>query len=68
MERPDEGRRPDPPNPTSHTQGVSVGETIYSANFFIASLSNFFFFTSVNAFSLLPLYIKALGEIGRAHV
>ncbi|MGH7410994.1 MAG: MFS transporter [Candidatus Methylomirabilis sp.] len=40
---------------------MSVGETIYSANFFIASLSNFFFFTSVNAFSLLPLYIKALG-------
>ena len=61
MKRPNKGRRPDPPNPTSRTKGVSAGETIYSSNFFIASLSNFFFFTSVNAFSLLPLYIKSLG-------
>lgn len=61
MNRLNKGRRPDPPHPTSRTKGVSTGETIYSSNFFIASLSNFFFFTSVNAFSLLPLYIKSLG-------
>lgn len=36
-------------------------DTISSFNFFIASLSNFFFFTSLNAFGLLPLYIKTLG-------
>ena len=35
--------------------------TISSFNFFVASLANFFFFASLNAFSLLPLYIKTLG-------
>ncbi|MDE2059966.1 MAG: MFS transporter [candidate division NC10 bacterium] len=39
----------------------SVDDTISSLNFFIACLSNFFFFASLNAFSLLPLYIKTLG-------
>lgn len=39
----------------------AVDDTISSFNFVVASLSNFFFFASLNAFSLLPLYIKTLG-------
>ena len=41
--------------------GPPSGETIYTANFFIAFFANFLFFCSVNAFNLLPLYIKSLG-------
>ncbi len=61
MPRMDEDRLADPPSRSVPRSGAPVGDTIYSPNFFIASLSNFFFFTSVNAFSLLPLYIKVLG-------
>ncbi|MCZ7624460.1 MAG: hypothetical protein C3F12_07840 [Candidatus Methylomirabilota bacterium] len=46
---------------TREARDSAVGDTIPSFNFFIASLSNFFFFASLNAFSLLPLYIKTLG-------
>ncbi|MCI0409519.1 MAG: MFS transporter, partial [Acidobacteria bacterium] len=61
MDRPDEAQLSDPLNRTCQARGASVGESIYSSNFFIASLSNFFFFASANAFSLLPLYIRSLG-------
>jgi MFS family permease len=57
----DEGRLADPPGAGFRPPASAVGDTIYSSNFFIASLANFFFFSSVNAFSLLPLYIKVLG-------
>ncbi|MGH7370046.1 MAG: MFS transporter, partial [Candidatus Methylomirabilaceae bacterium] len=61
MARMDEGRLADPPGASLPPSAASVSHTIYSPNFLIASLSNFFFFSSVNAFSLLPLYIKVLG-------
>lgn len=48
-------------SPTRQARDRSIDDTIPSFNFFVASLSNFFFFTSLNAFSLLPLYIKTLG-------
>lgn len=48
-------------NPTHQGRGGSIDETISSFNFFVAFLANFFFFASLNAFSLLPLYIKTLG-------
>src|SRR5574337_2206667 len=48
-------------SPTSQARESSVDETISSFNFFVACLANFFFFSSLNAFSLLPLYIKTLG-------
>ena len=48
-------------SPTHRARDGSIDETIPSFNFFVASLANFFFFASLNAFSLLPLYIKALG-------
>ncbi|MBI2883324.1 MAG: MFS transporter [Candidatus Methylomirabilis oxyfera] len=48
-------------SPTRRARDRSIDDTIPSFNFFVASLSNFFFFTSLNAFSLLPLYIKTLG-------
>jgi MFS family permease len=48
-------------SPTRQARDSAVGDTISSFNFFVASLSNFFFFASLNAFSLLPLYIKTLG-------
>ncbi|MBZ0168435.1 transport protein, belonging to the Major Facilitator Superfamily, of which narK is a member [Candidatus Methylomirabilis lanthanidiphila] len=47
--------------PTVQARESAVNDTISSFNFFVASLSNFFFFASLNAFSLLPLYIKTLG-------
>ncbi len=49
------------PNETRQSRRGSSGETIYTSNFVIAFLANFFFFGNVNAFNLLPLYIKALG-------
>ncbi|WP_337288065.1 MFS transporter [Candidatus Methylomirabilis sp.] len=48
-------------NQTRQARDGSVDETISSFNFFVACLSNFFFFASLNAFTLLPLYIKTLG-------
>lgn len=48
-------------SPAHQARARTVGDTISSFNFFVASLSNFFFFMSLNAFSLLPLYIKMLG-------
>lgn len=48
-------------SPTSQARESSADETISSFNFFVACLANFFFFSSLNAFSLLPLYIKTLG-------
>jgi MFS family permease len=61
MGRPDRRRSPERPGPIRGSSTGPEAEAIYSAGFFIASLSNFFFFASANAFSLLPLYIKALG-------
>ena len=61
MDRPDHTPSSNPLNRTRQARGAPVGDAIYSSNFFIASLSNFFFFASANAFSLLPLYIKSLG-------
>ena len=61
MSPPDVGRLPHQPSPGRQRNDGSADEAIYTSRFFIASLSNFFFFSSVNAFSLLPLYIKALG-------
>lgn len=49
------------PSPVSSASDRSVGDTISSFNFFVASLANFFFFAGLNAFSLLPLYIRTLG-------
>src|SRR5574337_2020045 len=48
-------------SPTRRAPDRSIDDAIPSFNFFVASLSNFFFFMSLNAFSLLPLYIKTLG-------
>src|SRR5574337_711317 len=48
-------------SPTRRAPDRSIDDTIPSFNFFVACLANFFFFTSLNAFSLLPLYIKTLG-------
>jgi MFS family permease len=48
-------------SPAHQVGDGTVGEAISSSNFFIACLANFFFFASLNAFSLLPLYIKTLG-------
>ncbi|MDE2180497.1 MAG: MFS transporter [candidate division NC10 bacterium] len=48
-------------SPTPQARDSAGDDTIASFNFFVASLSNFFFFASLNAFSLLPLYIKTLG-------
>lgn len=48
-------------SPTRQARDRAVDDTIPSFNFFVASLANFFFFSSLNAFSLLPLYIKTLG-------
>src|SRR3989304_4476468 len=61
MSPPDVGKLPHQPSPGRQRNDGSADEAIYPSRFFIASLSNFFFFSSVNAFSLLPLYIKALG-------
>jgi MFS family permease len=61
MNRPGEGRSSDDADRGVQPVETSVGAGIYTSNFFVATLSNFFFFTSVNAFSLLPLYIKDLG-------
>jgi len=61
MSPPDVGRLSHQPSPGRQRNDGSADEAIYTSRFFIASLSNFFFFSSVNAFSLLPLYIKALG-------
>jgi MFS family permease len=51
----------DPPSDSPQREDPSADETIYTSNFFNAFLANFFFFANVNAFTLLPLYIKALG-------
>lgn len=61
MDQADEGLFADPPNESPSDEGASAAETIYTPNFFTAFLANFFFFCSVNAFNLLPLYIKTLG-------
>lgn len=61
MDRPGKGQFVTLSSPTRQARNGSVDETISSLNFFVASLSNFFFFASLNAFSLLPLYIKTLG-------
>lgn len=61
MDRPGKGQVVILSSPTRQAQDGSVDETISSFNFFVASLANFFFFASLNAFSLLPLYIKTLG-------
>ena len=61
MSPPDVDRSSREPSQNRRRKVTSSGEAIYTSSFFIASLSNFFFFSSVNAFSLLPLYIKALG-------
>ncbi len=61
MDRPGE-RQPIILSDSTHRgRESSIDETISSFNFFVASLANFFFFASLNAFSLLPLYIKTLG-------
>jgi MFS family permease len=49
------------PSPIRQARDGSIDGTISSFNFFVASLANFFFFASLNAFSLLPLYIRTLG-------
>ncbi|MBI2902247.1 MAG: MFS transporter [Candidatus Methylomirabilis oxyfera] len=61
MSPPDVDRSSREPSQNRRRKVTSSGEAIYTSSFLIASLSNFFFFSSVNAFSLLPLYIKALG-------
>ena len=61
MDRPDGGQLTTLLSPINRVRDSSVDGTISSFNFFVASLANFFFFASLNAFSLLPLYIKALG-------
>jgi MFS family permease len=61
MDRPDEGSVSDAPSESDQQEGAPAGETIYTPNFFTAFLANFFFFGNVNAFTLLPLYIKGLG-------
>lgn len=61
MDRPGESQLTALSNPTHQGRDGSIDETISSFNFFVASLANFFFFASLNAFSLLPLYIKTLG-------
>jgi MFS family permease len=61
MNRPDIERSSQRQRPRGKRSDESAAEAIYSSDFFIASLSNFFFFSSVNAFSLLPLYIQSLG-------
>ncbi len=61
MNRADECQSSDPAGESPQLEETPARETIYTANFFIAFLANFFFFCSVNAFSLLPLYIKTLG-------
>lgn len=61
MDRPGESQLTALPNLTHQGRDGSIDETISSFNFFVASLANFFFFFSLNAFSLLPLYIKTLG-------
>ncbi|MBI3988386.1 MAG: MFS transporter [candidate division NC10 bacterium] len=35
--------------------------TLYTRDFLVASFANFLFFSNINAFNLLPLYIKDLG-------
>jgi len=61
MNRADECQSSDPPDEGPQLEDATIRETIYTANFFIAFLANFFLFCSVNAFSLLPLYIETLG-------
>ena len=61
MDRPGERQPIILSGPTHRGRESSIDETISSFNFFVASLANFFFFASLNAFSLLPLYIKTLG-------
>lgn len=61
MDRLGKGQFATLPSPTPQTRDGSVDDTIVSFNFFVACLSNFFFFASLNAFTLLPLYIKLLG-------
>jgi MFS family permease len=61
MDRPDEVRSYGLPGEGPQLEDAPARESVYTANFFIAFLANFFFFCSVNAFSLLPLYIKTLG-------
>ncbi len=61
MDRAQESLLSDPPSERPQLEGAPASEGIYTTNFFIAFLANFFFFCSVNAFSLLPLYIKTLG-------
>ena len=61
MNRTEESPFSDPPSESPQLEGASGRDAIYTTNFFIAFLANFFFFCSVNAFSLLPLYIKTLG-------